>query len=101
MKGPTIKGVTCDVLIEFYIAHDDEVSVGDKCVVYAASKQVISEVIPAGQEPYAESTPNEEISMFVAPSSILKRMIPSVVMTASANKVLVELKKKIREIWEK
>ena len=101
LKGPTIKGVTCDVLIEFYIAHDDEVSVGDKCVVYAASKQVISEVIPAGQEPYAESTPNEEISMFVAPSSILKRMIPSVVMTASANKVLVELKKKIREIWEK
>lgn len=100
LKGQSIKGITCDVLIEFYIEHGDEVSVGDKCVVYAASKQVISEVIPEGQEPYAESTPDEEVSMFVAPSSILKRMIPSMLVTASANKVLIELKKKIREIWE-
>ena len=100
LKGTSIKGVNCDVMIEFYISHDDEVSVGDKCVVYAASKQVISEVIPAGQEPYAESTPDEEISMFVAPSSILKRMIPSVVVTAAANKVLIELKRQIKEIWE-
>lgn len=100
MKGSSIKGINCDVLVEIYIEHGDEVSVGDKCVVYAASKQVISEVIPEGQEPYAESTPDEEVSMFVAPSSILKRMIPSVLVTASANKVLIELKKQIRKIWE-
>ena len=100
LKAPSIKGINCDVLIEIYIEHDDEVSVGDKCVVYAASKQVISEVVPEGLEPYAESTPDEEISMFVAPSSILKRMIPSVLITGAANKVLLELKKQIRNIWE-
>lgn len=101
LKGPSIKGISCDVLIEIFIEHTDDVSVGDKCVVYAASKQVISEVVPEGLEPYAESTPNEEISMFVAPSSILKRMIPSMIMTASANKVLIELKRRIKDIWEK
>ena len=99
LSGPTIKGIHCDVLIEIYIEHDDEVSIGDKCVVYAASKQVISEVVPEGMEPYAESTPDEEISMFVAPGSVLKRMIPSMIVTSSANKVLIELKKKVRQIW--
>lgn len=99
LSGQTIKGINCDVLIEIYIEHDDEVSIGDKCVVYAASKQVISEVIPEGMEPYAESTPDEEISMFVAPASILKRMIPSMIVTASANKVLIELKKQVGKIW--
>jgi DNA-directed RNA polymerase beta subunit len=101
LKGSTIKGITCDVLVEIYIEHEDEASVGDKCVAYAASKQVLSEVIPEGLEPYSETRPDEEISMFVAPASILKRMIPSIVIIASGNKVLVETKRKIREIWEK
>lgn len=100
LKGSTIKGQTCDVMIEIYVEHDDDASVGDKLVVYGASKQILSEVIPEGLEPYAESTPDEEISMFVAPSSILKRMIPSVMITAGANKVLLKLKADIKEIWE-
>lgn len=100
LKGTTIKGRTCDVLIEIYIEHEDEASVGDKLAMYGASKQVLSEVIPEGLEPYAESTPNEEISLFVSNSSILKRMIPSLVVTASGNKVLVNLKKRMRKIWE-
>jgi len=100
LKGSTIKGITCDVLVEVYIEHGDECSVGDKCVAYAASKQIISEVIPEGLEPYSESRPDEEISMFVASSSILKRMIPSVVVIAAGNKCLVETKNAIRKIWE-
>lgn len=100
LKGSTIKGITCDVLVEVYIEHEDEASVGDKCVAYAASKQVLSEVIPEGMEPYSETRPDEEISMFVAPASILKRMIPSIVVIASGNKVLVETKRRIRKIWE-
>lgn len=100
IKGSTIKGRTCDVLIEIYIEHEDEASVGDKLAMYGASKQVLSEVIPEGLEPYAESTPDEEISLFVSNSGILKRMIPSLVITASGNKVLVELKKRMRKIWE-
>jgi hypothetical protein len=100
LKGTTIKARTCDILIEIYIEHADEASVGDKLVAYGASKQIISEVIPEGMEPYAESSPDEEISMFVAGASILKRMIPSVTITAAGNKVLIELKRRIKKIWE-
>lgn len=101
IKAPSIKGRHCDVLIEVYIEHEDEAGIGDKCAAYGANKQIISEVVPPGLEPYAESTPNEEISAFVAPASILKRMIPSVVILASANKILVNLKKQVAEMWKK
>lgn len=100
LKTPTIKGINCDVLVEFYIEHEDEVSVGDKIVNYGACKQIISEVVPEGQEPYSESRPDEEISVFQAPSSILKRMVPSLVISAAGNKVLVELKRQVKDIWE-
>ena len=99
LKGNTIKGQTCDILIEIYIEHADEASVGDKLVIYGASKQVLSEVIPEGMEPYTETRPDEEVSLFVCPSAILKRMIPSLLITASGNKVLVELKRRISSIW--
>lgn len=100
LKTPTIRGINTDVLIEIYIEHDDEVSVGDKCVAYAANKQICSEVIREGLEPYAESRPDEEISMFVAPSSVLKRMVPSILIAATGNKVLIELKRQVKNIWE-
>ena len=101
LKSQTIKGQTCDVLIEIYIEHADEASVGDKLAIYGASKQVLSEVVPEGMEPYSEDRPEEEVSLFVTPSCILKRMIPSLLVTGSGNKVLVELKRKIKDIWEK
>ena len=100
LKGTTIKGITCEVLIEIKIEHDDHVAVGDKLVVYGASKQITSEVVPEGLEPYAESNPDEEISLFIAPDSILKRMIPSLTKIAPANKVLLELKKQCIDIWD-
>lgn len=99
LKGTTIKGITCDVLVEIYIEHTDEASVGDKLAIYGASKQVLSEVIPEGLEPYSEDRPEEEVSLFVAPDAILKRMIPSLLITASANKVLLELKRSVARIW--
>lgn len=100
IKSPTIKGQNTDVLIEIYIEHEDLQSVGDKLVAFGASKQVISEVIPVGQEPYAESNPDEEISVVVSSGSILKRMIPTVMITAAGNKVLIDLKRKCKEIWD-
>lgn len=100
LKGTTIKGQTCDVMIEIYIEHADEASVGDKLAIYGASKQVLSEVVPLGMEPYTETNPDEEVSLFVTPSAILKRMIPSLLVTASGNKVLVELKRKMKRIWD-
>lgn len=100
LSGPSIKGRTCDVLIEIYIEHEDEAGIGDKCAAYGANKQIISEVVPPGLEPYSENDPGEEISVFVAPASILKRMIPSVVILAAANKVLVNLKRQVVQMWE-
>jgi len=99
LKGSTIKGITCDVLIEISIEHEDLSSVGDKLVVYGASKQITSEVIPEGQEPYSETEPDKEISLFVAPDSILKRMIPSITKIAPANRILTKSKEVIRNIW--
>ena len=100
IKGTTIKGITTDVLIEIYIEHSDEQSVGDKAVAYGAMKQITSEIIPEGLEPYSESRPEEEVSMFISGCSILKRMVPSVLVLAAGNKVLIETKRQIKKIWE-
>jgi len=100
LKTPTIKGINTDVLIEIYIGHDDEVSTGDKIVDYGACKQIVSEVIPDGLEPYSEFRPDEFIDVFQAPSSILKRMVPSLVVNAAGNKCLIELKRWIKDVWE-
>ena len=88
------KGI--DVLIEIYIEHDDVAGVGDKIVLYSANKQIISEIIPKGYEPYSEFRPDEEISVFTSPGTIARRMVTSVIPIMSANKVLIELKRKIK-----
>lgn len=100
LSGTSIKGITADVIVEIYIEHEDDVSVGDKAVVYGASKQIISEVVPEGLEPYSEFRPDEEISMIVSSGSVMKRMIPSITVLAGANKVLLEAKRKMKEMWE-
>lgn len=99
LRTPTIKGITTDVFIEIYIEHEYEQAVGDKAVAYGAMKQITSEVIPEGLEPFSENDPNEEVSMFVNSSSILKRMTPSIPIIAAGNKVLIELKRRINGIW--
>lgn len=99
MQGDSINGINTDVLIEIYIEHADEASVGDKLAVYAASKQIISEVVPEGLEPFSETRPDEEISVFVSSTSCLRRMIASPILIGSANKVMIELKRQLEEIY--
>ena len=96
-----IKGnkVEDGVLIEFYIQHTVEVGVGDKGVLFTANKVVFDEGIPEGYEPYSSYRPDEEVSMLVGESAILKRMIPSVVLSILGNKVIVELKNKLKDIY--
>lgn len=95
----TIKGFKgIDVLIEIYIEHDDIAGVGDKMVLYSANKQIISEIIPKGFEPYSEFRPDEEISVLTSPGTIARRMVTSVIPIMAANKVLIELKRKIKDI---
>ena len=33
-------------------------------------------------------------------AGIMKRMVPSIMLTAAGNKVLVELKRKVKNLWE-
>lgn len=66
---------------------------------FTALKSIIGEVIPENQEPYSEFRPEEEISSLIAPGAVLARMTPSILLTMFGNKVLVELKRKLYEIY--
>ena len=101
LKGTTIKGRTCDVLIEIYIEHADEASVGDKLAIFGASKQVLSEVVPEGLEPYTETRPDEEVSCIIAPLSVSARKTPAIFRFLWGNKVLIEGKRKLLEDYFK
>ena len=111
LNEPTDKVITKDgkvkgnivgegVLIEFYIKYKDTVGVGDKITFFTALKSIIGEVIPEGQEPFSEHRPDEEISSVIAPAAILARMTPSILLTMFGNKVLVELKRSLQEIYD-
>jgi hypothetical protein len=91
IKG--FKGI--DVLVEIYIEHADTLGVGDKIALYSANKQIVSEVIPLGYEPYSEFRPDEEISVLTSPGTIARRMTSSVIAISAAAKVCIELKRKI------
>lgn len=110
LNEPTEKIVTKDgkvkghevgdgVLIEFYIKYKDTLGVGDKITYFTALKSIIGEVIEEGLEPYSEYRPDEEISSIIAPSAIMARMTPSILLTMFGNKVLVELKRHLYEIY--
>ncbi len=88
------KGI--DVLIEIYIEHKDVMGVGDKIALYGPNKQIVSEVIPKGWEPYSEFRPDEEISVLTSPGTIARRMTPSIIPIGAAMKCMIELKRKIK-----
>lgn len=96
-----IKGqkVQDSVLIEFYIEHGDIMGVGDKLAYFTALKSIVGEVIPEGYEPYSEFRPEEEVSSIIGPSAVLKRQVPSITLTLLCNKVIVELKRRLEEIY--
>lgn len=98
-----IKGIAVDdgVLIEFYIKYIDKVGVGDKTASYSALKGVVCDIIPKGLEPYSEFRPDEEISSFQGPISIWARMTTSILISGFGNKVLIEMKRKLKEMYEK
>lgn len=86
------------VKIKFFITYHDELSDGDKLAAQTANKNTIGYQIPKGFEPYSESRPYEEISGIVAPSAVLQRGTPSVIIVGTAQKVLIELKRKMYKI---
>lgn len=88
------------VLIEFYIKYHDVAGVGDKFANFTALKSIVGDVVPQGEEPFSLFRPDEEVSTFIPPGAILARMTPSIIITLFGNKVLVELKRKLQEIYE-
>ena len=98
-----IKGqiVNDGVLIIFYIKYKDIVTIGDKITFFTALKGTIGDVIPRGYEPYTLDKPDEKIGLAVAPAAVLARMTPSILITMLGYKVLIGLKEKLKEIYER
>jgi hypothetical protein len=101
-KFGVIKGQKIEeggVMIEFYIKHSEPLEIGSKIANFTALKNTIGEIIPAGYEPWSSFRPEEEVSTIIASNSILKRMTPSILLTALGNKCIIELKNSLKEIY--
>lgn len=89
------------ILIEFYIKHTDILGVGDKVASFTAMKNIVGEVVPEGYEPWSDFRPDEEISSTLGQQAILQRMTQSIVNSLLGNKVIVEHKRCLYDIWVK
>ena len=88
------------VIFEFYIKFRDPVGIGDKLCDYAALKGVTCVVVPKGQEPYTPRKPKEEISTIFPATSVMARMVPSILNTIWSNKLIIEMKEQLRDMYE-
>jgi hypothetical protein len=87
------------ILILFYIEYRDIIGVGDKIANFSAIKSTVGEIIPQGKEPFSLFRPNESIELFLPSSSVLKRMAKSAPDIGFMYKVLVELKRKLGDMY--
>ena len=87
-----------DVLILFYIKYKVAASKGDKAVC-SVCKGIISHVFEEGLEPYSEYRPDETIDTIVAPLAVAARKVPAIFLTIFGNKLLIELKRQLKEIY--
>jgi len=87
------------VLILIYITYVNPFSIGDKMINFAALKGVTSEIWELGKEPYSEFRPDEEISAFFPPIGLMTRKTPSVLPTMFGNKLIIELKRKLGDMY--
>lgn len=88
------------VLIEFYIKVHDELGVGDKLVFFSALKSIVGTVIEEGQEAYTLSRPEEKIGAVLSCNSLISRGVTSCPLMMSANKLLIEFSRQLREVYE-
>ena len=96
------KGVALNdgVLIEFYIKIHDELGAGDKIVFFSALKTIITNVIPEGQEAYTAFRPDEKIGAVLSCNAIIARGIVSCQYMMMGNKLLIELSRQLKDIYE-
>lgn len=95
-----LKNAKDSVLIEFYLSYHDKLSIGDKITYYSALKGVAKNTFPAGLEPYTDSRPNEKIHSFLSISSINGRMVTSPLTIGSLNRLMIELSRSCKEIYD-
>ena len=84
------------VLIQFFITHKDVLAQGDKLSMQVALKGVASTVLEDAETPLDEK--GEQIACIMTPASFGKRMCVDFLKSLYCNKVLVELKNKVRDI---
>ena len=97
-----IEGTEYDgVLVCFYIEYSDKMGVGDKLTFQTALKGVISKVFANEEAPTTEYRSEDPIEAICTPTGIISRMTSDIYSTLYVNKVLVELGKQIKEIWNK
>lgn len=88
------------VLIEIYIEKELPCKIGDKITYQTALKGVISKVFAKEETPISEYRTEELINGILTPTGIISRMTSDIYSLLYMNKVLVEVGKQIREIWE-
>ena len=98
IKSPRIKNIDVDgLLIEFFISHEDHMKIGDKLSHQAACKTIVSRLLDEGKEPTTEHG-DQPVDVIFSPLSIVSRMTIDLISNMYANKVLYELKNKVKEI---
>ena len=89
------------LLIKLYISHEDHIKIGDKVAFQTAIKTIISEIIGYGEEPFTPYRKDENIDAFFSPLSVVSRMTMDIFNLLYGNKVLIELKRQVKEIHNK
>lgn len=89
------------VIIEFYVKVYDEVGIGDKIVFFSALKSIVGSIIPEGQEAYTLFRPEEGIDAVLSCNSLIARGVTSAPKMIMSNKLMVELSRKLKDIYEK
>jgi hypothetical protein len=74
---------------------------GDKIAFTTALKGIVSKVLSDKEAPTSEHRPDEIVEAVMTPTGIISRMTADIYPIMYSNKVLVELGKQIREIYEK
>jgi hypothetical protein len=89
---------TSGILIEIYMKYHDKISIGDKGVLTNANKCVYRNIYEDKDAPYTDFRPNEKIDQITSASSMDGRIITSIMKTGAANKLMIELYRKVADI---
>lgn len=93
-----LKNAQDAVKIEIFVEYKDVIAVGDKITYNSANKAVTKTIIPKDLAPYTDFRPNEPIDAFVSEVSIDKRMVGSIMVYGSLQKLMIELDRTCKDM---